>query len=257
MFKRFVILLAAAGAGFSGQAAGAEEASNRTNYTISLSGLPLANAQFQAHRNGATYSIDAQIASTGIGDFLADTKAEMSSAGKVKDGVFSPEKFLFRYKYGKKNRLFETRFQGGDVVSSVIEPQQKKRRKGWIDLKPADLLSVTDPVAGLVIPEDTDPCRSKIAVYDGETRLDLKLARKREEPFRTEGFEGSAVVCNIRYVPKAGYRKGHKDLDYVSKLTTMEIWFAKSSEMKVYAPVFLSVPTKYGTLTVIATHFDG
>jgi hypothetical protein len=37
----------------------------------------------------------------------------------------------------------------------------------------------------------------------------------------------------------------------------MEIWFAKSASLNVYAPVFLSVPTKFGTVTVTATHFDG
>ena len=100
-------------------------------------------------------------------------------------------------------------------------------------------------------------CRSRIAIYDGESRLDLKLARQREETFRANGYEGPAIVCNIRYEPKSGYRKGHKDVDYVRKLTTMEIWFAKSAPMNVYAPVFLSVPTKYGTLTITATHFDG
>jgi hypothetical protein len=256
MIKRLFTFLAAASIGFAGPVAGAEEVLNHTNYQIALSGLPLANAFFQARKKGDTYAIDAQITSTGIGDIIADAKAEMSSAGAVRKNHLSPEKFSFRYRYGKKTRSFETRFEGDNVVSSVVEPKSKKR-KGWVAVTPADLLAVTDPIAGLVIPSENEPCRSEIKVYDGESRLSLKLARKRDDKFKTEGFEGEAIVCSIRYEPKSGYRKGHNDIDYVRRLQNMEIWFAKSAPMDVYAPVFLSVPTKYGTLTITATHFEG
>lgn len=256
MFKRLLTFFAAASIGFAGQAAGAEEVLNHTNYQIALSGLPLANAFFQARRKGDSYAVDAQIASTGIGDIIADAKAEMSSAGAVRDGGFRPERFSFRYRYGKKARSFETRFKGGNVVASIIEPPSKKR-KGWIEVTPEDLHAVTDPIAGLIMPDGDEPCRSEIKVYDGESRLSLKLARKRENAFKTEGFEGEAIVCSIRYEPKSGYRKGHNDIDYVRRLANMEIWFAKAAPMNVYAPVFLSVPTKYGTLTITATHFEG
>jgi hypothetical protein len=258
MLKCLLIVVAIAAIVLPMHSAGAEEVQNRTDYTIALSGLPLANARFQARRDGASYAIDAQIASTGLADFIADTKAEMSSAGEISGGQFRPQKFLFRYKYGKHHRSFETRFQSGNVVSSIVEPKRKKKqRKDWIAVQPEDLIAVTDPVAGLVIPTENQPCRAEIAVYDGESRLNLQLAHKGEQNFRTEGFDGEAIVCSIRYEPKSGYRKGHNDVEYVRKLRGMEIWFAKSAPMAVYAPVFLSVPTKYGTLTITATHFDG
>lgn len=255
MRKRFLTFLAASLITGS-HAAGAEEVVNRTNYTIALAGLPLANAFFQARRSEETYAIDAQIASVGVGEIFADARAEMSSAGVVRKGHFRPARFMFRYRYGKRARSFETRFKGGDVVSSSIEPKQRKR-KGWVPVKPEDLRAVTDPVAGLVIPASAEPCRAEIPIYDGEARLNLRLARKGEERFKTEGFEGRAIVCSIRYEPRSGYRRGHGDVEYVRKLKSMEIWFAKSAAMDVYAPVFLSVPTKYGTLTITATHFDG
>jgi hypothetical protein len=255
MFKRLFIIPVAVSFGLVGPAAGAEEVLNHTNYQIALSGLPLANAFFQTRKNGKTYAVDAQIASTGIGDILADAKAEMSSAGAVRGDGFRPEKFSFRYRYGKKTRYFETHFKGGNVVASVIEPPSRKR-KGWIEVTPEDLRAVTDPIAGLIIPTD-EPCRAEISIYDGESRLSLKLARKRDDQFRTEGYKGSAVVCSVRYEPKSGYRRGRSDVEYVRKLRNMEIWFAKSASLNVYAPVFLSVPTKFGTVTVTATHFDG
>ncbi|MBL0372645.1 DUF3108 domain-containing protein [Rhizobium sp. KVB221] len=236
--------------------ASAADVENRTNYTIALAGLPLANATFRTRKGESDYSIDAQIASAGVARLIVDTKAEMSSVGVISDSEFKPERFSFRYKYGKRIRQFHTTFAGGNVTETLMEPKQKKR-KNWIPIRPQDLLSVTDPVSGLVMPADRDPCRAIIPVYDGEARLNLKLAHKREQKFQTEGFKGEAIVCSLRYEPKAGYRRGHGDIEYIRKLTNMEIWFAKSGPMNVYAPVFLSVPTKYGTLTIRATRFEG
>jgi hypothetical protein len=256
MFKRFLIFSVAALLGLFGQAVGAEEVLNHTNYEIAISGLPLANAFFQTRKDGKTYAIDAQVASTGIGGIISDAKAEMSSYGLVKNGNFNPQQFSFRYKYGRKARSFETHFENGNVISSVAEPKSK-RRKNWIDVTPDDLRAVTDPIAGLVVPLKEDPCQSEIKIYDGESRLSLKLSRKREDQFKTRGFAGDAIVCSVRYEPKSGYRKGRSDVEYVRRLSSMEIWFAKSAALNVYAPVFLSVPTRYGTLTITATRFDG
>lgn len=234
----------------------ADETRNTANYQITLSGIPLANAHFQAKQDGKTYSIDAQLATTSLADIIAPSKAEMSSRGLVKNDRWEPANFFFRYKSGKRSRRFETTFNGGAVTDSLIGPKQR-RKKNWIPTTPGDLRAVTDPMAGLVIPADRDPCEKSVAVYDGEARLDLRLAPKRTDTYTTEGFSGPVVVCSLRYEPKSGYRKGHKDIDYVRKLKNIEIWFAKAGPMNVYAPVYLSVPTSYGPLTIKATHFDG
>lgn len=255
MFKPALILLMCLSAALPGVVAGAE-VRNDTNYQITLSGIPLANAYFQARQDGKSYSVDAQIATTPLANIIAETKAEMSSKGEVRNGTWEPENFLFRYKYGKRHRSFETTFASGKVTASRVEPKPR-RRKNWIPTMPGDLRAVTDPVAGLVIPGDKDPCGKSIAIYDGEARINLRLAPKGQNTFKTEGFSGPVVVCSLRYEPKSGYRQGHRDIEYVRKLNNMEIWFAKAGPMNVYAPVYLSVPTSYGPLTIKATHFDG
>ena len=56
-------------------------------------------------------------------------------------------------------------------------------------------------------------------------------------------------------MPKSGYRKGRDDVDYLRKLETMEIWFAKAESVNVYAPVYVRIPTSYGAVTIWATRF--
>lgn len=68
---------------------------------------------------------------------------------------------------------------------------------------------------------------------------------------------GDAIVCSVRYVPKSGYRKGRKDIEYLKSVTGMEIWFAKTATLKLYAPVYAKIPTRYGTVHVTAEKFDG
>ena len=80
---------------------------------------------------------------------------------------------------------------------------------------------------------------------------------KAAEALRDQGFDGRVVVCSMRYTPLAGYRKGSTEAEFLKRLKSMEIWFAISDLMYVYAPVFFSVPTRFGTLTMKATHFDG
>jgi hypothetical protein len=236
----------------------AAEMATRTDYAIAIAGLPVASASFQTTRSDKAYAIRAQITSTGIANLISDTKAEITSEGAVRKGLLRPDRFQFRYAYGKRKRVFDTRFANGNVISSIIEPQPSaKQRRNWVPVRPEHLLAVADPVAGLIRPAGASPCEGRIAVYDGEARLDLVLAPRGERSFRADGYAGGAVACNLRYEPKSGYRRGHRDLEYVRKLKTMEIWFAKSGPMNVYAPVFLSVPTKYGTLTITATHFEG
>ncbi|MNL72497.1 hypothetical protein D3C87_1978180 [compost metagenome] len=58
-------------------------------------------------------------------------------------------------------------------------------------------------------------------------------------------------------MPKSGFRKGRKDIEYLRKVEGMEIWFAKTGTLKVYAPVHARVPTRMGTIYVSAVEFDG
>ena len=256
MYSPRVVLAAALLAATPLGPAWTAEVSHRTEFEITLAGLPMAKAAFLSIRNDRTYEITADIVSTGLAKMIAKTRATMRSTGNVHDDTLRPDRFAFEYSYGRKSRKFRTRFEGGNVVDSVIEPQPK-RRKNWVAIAPEHLRNVSDPIAGLILPGDANPCKATIPVYDGETRLNLHLTDKGRKPFETDGFKGDVVVCSVRYEPIAGYRKNHSDINYVRKLKNMEIWFAKSPAMNVYAPVYLSVPTKYGPLRMQATHFDG
>lgn len=255
---RFISILATLGL-LMPLAGEAEPLRHRADFEILLAGLPFAKASFDSLRDDNLYEIEVNFKSSGVGQIVNDMTAELVSTGVIADKALQSQRYYLQYRKGNRHRRYEADFKDGDVVATRIEPpRDRSKQRNWIPVTKDDLKSVTDPLAGLIQPVAVgDPCRPLIPVYDGESRLDINLDHKGEQDFKTKGFDGKVVVCGMRYTPLSGYRKGSRDAEFLRRLKSMEIWFAKSDRMNVYAPVYFSVPTRFGTLTMKATRFDG
>jgi hypothetical protein len=258
MFKVFSVSVLSGLVALSPMTGHAEPVRHRAKFDIQLAGLPFAKASFNSLKDDNLYEIQVDFQSSGVGEMVSDLTAELVSSGVIGDSGLQSQRYYLQYRKGKRHRRFETEFKNGNVIATRIEPERdRSKQKNWVAVTPGDLKAVTDPLAGLIQPAGADPCKPLIPVYDGETRLDIALAAKGEQKFKTDGFDGMVVVCSMRYTPLAGYRRGSAEAEFLKRLKSMEIWFAKSDRMNVYAPVFFSVPTRFGTLTMKATHFDG
>ena len=232
------------------------EIEHRTDYSIRLSGLPVATATFRSEFNGNRYTISGSLQSAGLADIFSSTRGTTSVSGTVSRGRLQASNYSVTYKSGKRSRAIDVTFNNGNVITASMVPPRKKP-KNWVPVSGADMRAVLDPISGLIIPAGNRVCPKTLPIFDGESRMDLKLSSKGTRPYSTKGFEGDAVVCGIRFIPKSGYRKGRDDVEYLRKLSTMEIWFAKADGANVYAPVYVRIPTKLGPVTVSATRFGG
>ena len=232
------------------------EIQHRTDYSIRLSGLPVATASFRSQFNGNRYSISGSLHSAGLADIFASTRGTTSVSGIVSRDRLRATSYSVTYRSGKRGRAIDVTFRNGNVVHASMVPARKKP-DNWVPVSNADMRSVLDPISGLIIPAGSRVCPKTLPIFDGESRMDLRLTSKGTKPFTTEGFQGEAVVCGIRFIPKSGYRKGRDDVEYLRRLKTMEIWFAKAEGANVYAPVYVQIPTKLGSVTVSATRFGG
>lgn len=230
------------------------EREHRTDYSIRLSGLPVAMASFRSEFDGNRYTISGSLRSAGLADIFSSTRGTTSVSGVIRRNRLNATSYSVSYRTGKRSREIDVTFRNGDVVAASMTPPRRKP-KNWVPVTRGDMRSVLDPISGLIIPAGSRVCPKTLPIFDGESRLDLKLSSKGTKPFVEKGFEGEAVVCGIRFIPKSGYRKGRHDVEYLRKLTTMEIWFAKAEEANVYAPVYAQIPTKLGPVTVSATRF--
>lgn len=237
---------------------GADAADYRydTSYSVALGILPIARMTFQTEVVSDRYTISGQFHSSGLVDIVREVAAKSTVSGTLDGGRMLPRRYALDYKSGKRASTYEVLYSGGNVVETRVNPERPKP-KSWVPVKASDLKAVLDPIGALLIPGDANVCRQTLPVYDGESRMDLVLSPNRSAKFSAGSAKGEAIVCSVRYVPKSGYRKGRKDIEYLTSVTGMEIWFAKTATLKLYAPVYAKIPTRYGTVHVTAEKFDG
>lgn len=237
-----------------GQAADIE---HRTDYTIALGILPVATVSFRTAITKKNYTISGELSSAGLADIISRTRGQTSISGVIGDDYLQATRYSVSYVSGKKGRDINVRFKNGNVTSATMKPERKRSPESWVPVTDGDMRAVLDPISGLVIPAGSKVCPKTLPIFDGESRIDLKLIAKGVKKFATKGFDGEAIVCGIRFVPKSGYRKGRNDVEYLRRLASMEIWFAKAGAANVYAPVYARIPTKVGPVIVSATRFGG
>lgn len=228
-----------------------------TAYSVSLGILPIARLTFRTEVKNDRYEISGRFRSSGLVDIVREVSADSSVSGVFAGNRLQPDLYRLDYTSGKKKSHYTITYGNGSAIDTKVEPPPKPRPQSWVPVTDADLKSVLDPIGALLISGDGDVCSRTLPIYDGESRMDLVLSPVGNAPFTAGKARGEAIVCSVRYVPVSGYKKGRKDIEYLKSVTGMEIWFAKTATLKLYAPVYAKIPTRYGTVHVSAEAFDG
>jgi hypothetical protein len=253
---RFALLtlMAVAVAAPAATALSAATINHVTDYSITLSGLSLAKASFRTEIAGKDFQIKGQFATTGLARLFRKVEGTANVSGKLKGNSFVADSYRSDYMAGSAHKVYQVAFAGGGVKSFSAEPPLNPPAN-WVPVTPADVARAVDPLSGLILPADSNPCAATIPVFDGEARTDFQLTDKGVKTYRNGREKLDAHVCGLKIGLKAGYRKGKSDMEYVAKLKDMEIWFARSPVADVYAPVKIVVPTGFGSVEIAATRF--
>jgi hypothetical protein len=243
-------------AGLMAIPAGAAEVVHHTEYKVALGIITIARAAFMTRiEDDKTYRVSGDISSAGLADLVTTISAKTSVDGRLRGNRMQADHYLLYYKSGKRARTYDVRYSNGNITSTTVKPPRQPP-KNWVNVPASDMRAVLDPISGLIFPADTNVCAQKLPIYDGEMRMDLVLSPSGSKDFSTQGFTGKATVCNVRFVPRSGYKKGRSDIEYLSKSNRMEIWFAKADAANVIAPVFVRIPTQYGPVTITAVKYS-
>jgi hypothetical protein len=246
----------ATGAALAVTPAHAELESFRGQYTVYYLGLPIARSAFDSQVGSDRFSVKGTVSSAGIATIFDSTKGTATASGTFKDGVTRPSSFRMNYTEGKRKQMTALGFKNGDVVSTENVPPPKKRsKKRWVPLDTNDLKGVLDPFsAGLIKADSPDQvCGRTIKLFDGEMRLNAML-RPRENLAEAKEYGDKAVTCRVKVKPMSGYRKGRRALDYLEKESKISVAFAPLGSTGVYAPVYATIGTEIGTVTVAVSY---
>ena len=99
-------------------------------------------------------------------------------------------------------------------------------------------------------------CNRKLAIFDGRMRYDLQLAYKRLDRVKSEkGYQGTVVVCAVRFAPIAGHVPTRSVIKYLMELRETEMWLAPIAGTRLMVPYRVSLPTPVGEGVLQATQF--
>ena len=87
-------------------------------------------------------------------------------------------------------------------------------------------------------------------------RFDLQLSFKRIESVHSQkGYQGPVVVCEVQFVPLAGYVPERLAIKWLIAQQDMEIWLAPIPGTRIVVPYRLSLATPLGRGVLEATEF--
>ena len=253
--RSFCLALAAAVV-LSVTPAHAELETFKGEYTVYYLGLPIARSTFDSQVGSDAFSVKGTVSSAGIATIFDSTKGTATASGAFKGGVTQPSAFQMNYTEGKRKQMTTLGFKNGDVVSTENVPPLKKRsRKRWVPLDTNDLKGVLDPFsAGLIKASSPDQvCDRTIKLFDGEMRVNAML-RRVKLCRRPRNMATRVVTCRVKVKPVSGYRKGRRALDYLEKESKILVAFAPLGSTGVYAPVYATIGTEIGTVTVAVSY---
>jgi hypothetical protein len=232
--------------------------SYQTDYRISLFGLSIAKASFSTKVADGTYEVKGTLSSSGLASLFDDTKGKLDVTGQFAKNGPVPDSYVVKYKHGNRDKSTSIAFTNGNVTNTTNVPPINKK-KNWVELSPADLQAVADPISGVMVAASSlnEVCTQTLHIYDGQTRVDLKLSPSGgAQPFSTKGFKGDAITCAAKFIPIAGYQSGRKAIEYLKNSSRISLTFASLGKSAIYSPVLAKIGTQVGTVTVYATRFE-
>jgi hypothetical protein len=232
----------------------------RALYRISFGGIDI-----------GTFNFD-----TGIGPqgYTADGKAELSAllgafqwqgitrvSGTVDGTAPHPAGYTFAFRSTSRTGTVKMGFQRDSITNVSMVPQPEDLDE-IVPVKPQHLQNVLDPlsaVLALARPTGTDPCGRKLAIFDGKQRFDLVMSFRREVRIaeaRPSGQPSLGLVCGVRYVPIAGYKKDHDGTSQLSRERGIEVVLRPVPSANLYIPHEITVPTAIGSAVLTAHRIE-
>jgi hypothetical protein len=233
----------------------------KATYAITLLTLPIGTASVKAEIAAGKYAVEGQARLMGVATLINNASGASSGHGALVDGHVSPSDFATTASNATSTRTIRMAVKDHAVAGVDIAPpfDDKPDR---VPLRPEDKRNIIDPVAAFIspAPKTGSPvgaaaCDRTLPIFDGYTRFDLKLSYVGERQVSAKGYKGPVAVCNVRYVPIAGYRRDRPATKFMAENKDVQVWLAPIAGADALAPFRISVKTMIGTLIVEASDF--
>lgn len=252
------VALAATGGVNVGHAQGKLDA----RYSASLAGVPFGKGNWTLDVREDRFTAAVSGATAGVLQIFAHGKGTSVARGPVIDGQPMASNYASSITTDKKYDEVRMLLRGHHVTEYVAEPPTLPT-PDRVPLTAAHRQNVVDPMSASLfkVPGSgstfsPEACARKLAIFDGRMRYNLDYAFKRLATVKSEkGYQGTVVVCSVRFVPVAGHIPDRPVIKYLIAQRDMEAWLAPVAGTRLMVPYRIQVPTPLGLGVVEATEF--
>ena len=232
-------------------------------YTATLLGLPIGYISWAVYVKENRFSSVATGSIAGFLRLFLVAQGSVASEGRLSSGKPIPSKFQLKLLAGKWSDEVGIVFSGNRAKETVL-PTSVAPSADYVPIKDGDRVGASDPMTALLVyvggsGATTVPqaCERTVAIFDGHTRYNLRLAFERLSTVHaTEGYQGQVVVCSAKFMPVAGYDPKHFLVTYLAAQHETEIWLAPIQGTRLLAPYRASISTPMGLGILEATKFS-
>jgi hypothetical protein len=228
-------------------------------YVVSLAGVTIGTGRWMAEIGEDTYTTEAKGRVAGILRVFGDAKGSAAARGIIKDGRLVPTSYAGHLISDEGDEDARMSLSDGVVTELTAEPPSPADPNS-VPVADVDRRGVIDPISAGLIPVigaagvvSVAACERTLPVFDGRQRFDVVLAFKRMDKVSPEkGYQGPAVVCAVRYEPRAGYRPNRVAVKFLVATHDVEMWLVPIAGTRLLVPARISIPTLVGTAIVAA-----
>lgn len=231
-------------------------------YVVTLAGLPIGKGAWSIDVQDDQFGASASGATAGLLRVFQAGQGSSVVHGVMSGGQPSPSTYASRIVTDKHSDDVRIQFSGGAVKEYVADPPNvaspdkvpltETHRKGVLDPLTATLIRVAG-TGDTFVPE---ACQRTVPVFDGRMRYDLQLAFKHLAKVKSDkGYEGTAVVCSVYFMPIAGHVPERTAIKYLVDQRDMELWLAPIAGTRLMVPYRASIPTPIGLGVLQAKQF--
>jgi hypothetical protein len=233
-------------------------------YAAKLAGITVGTGAWIVEISEDQFTAAATGRTTGLLRSIAGGEGSSAARGRItKAGLLVPSSYAATITTEKKTEELRISLQNGTIRDFSIEPAPPEN-PNRVPITEAHKRNVSDPMTSSLVrvgpneePVSEAACKNAVSVFDGRMRYDLQLHYLRTENVKAEksGYQGPVVVCQIVFVPVAGYVPARAAIKYLAARRDMEAWFAPLAGTRILAPFKVVVPTPLGTGTLEAQQF--
>jgi hypothetical protein len=231
-------------------------------YTATLLGLPIGHISWAVDLKENRFRSVATGSISGFLRLFLDAQGSVAAEGRLSSGKPVPSKFQLKLLAGKWSDEVGIVFSGDRAKESVLSTSANPSAD-YVPIKDGDRVGASDPMTALLVyvggtGVTTVPqaCERTVAIFDGHTRYNLRLAFERfSTAHPIEGYQGQVVVCSAKFLPVAGYDPKHFLVTYLAAQHETEIWLAPLGSTRLLVPYRASISTPMGVGILEATKF--